>query len=165
MLPNCKVAFKRNRKYFRGELIDDKIIKPKQYAHLTDIPKFEKYVTLRFYIKKSKSNINHDQIIKDLNIDGILYLKIDEIPVEPTARKSNRGRPPRDITEKVYKVDKLDGSDKKILSKPIPDGLTIKAWEKEWFRIKNPLCLDCAKKCKQSARVEIIVCPKYTKRG
>ncbi|MFA5396714.1 MAG: hypothetical protein WC346_11975 [Methanogenium sp.] len=147
MVPNCKVAFKKNRKYFRGKLVDEKIIGPKQYMHLSDIPKFDKYITIKFYIRKSKADINLKSLLKKLEIDN-LYLLLDEISV--SSKKKT----------KVYKVTK-EKVDKSTLSVPLSADLTLRGWEKAWFKIKNKLCVDCTKKCKQSARVTIINCPFY----
>jgi len=42
-------------------------------------------------------------------------------------------------------------------------GKQLRTWEKEWFAVKNPICLKCEKKCKQSVHVEIIACPGHKK--
>jgi hypothetical protein len=165
-LKDCKVGFKRGRKYFRGELVSGKITKVKQVKHLSDIPKFGKYITIKFFIRKSKSNMNLDELLKTLNVDSTLYLLVDEIPVAVRVKKSRRrGKPDKVTGEKVYKVDKLPPVNKTELNTPISTDLSPTLWSREFFRIKNPLCLSCVKKCKQSARVSIIVCPPYKKKG
>jgi hypothetical protein len=35
-------------------------------------------------------------------------------------------------------------------------------WERGFFSKLNPLCLKCAKDCKQSSQVKIIVCPQFS---
>jgi hypothetical protein len=35
------------------------------------------------------------------------------------------------------------------------------AWEGSWFGKINSLCLKCAKDCKQSAKVKIVICPQF----
>jgi hypothetical protein len=160
-LPNCKVGFKRGRKYFKGELIDNRITKIKQVQHLGNIPKFDKYVTLRFYLKKAKADLTPDALFKELQIDGTLYLRVDEITVTPKVRKSRKHKEPE---VKIYKVDKVAKVDKSDLRKPISTDLTPAAWSKEFFRVKNYLCLGCTKRCKQSARVTVVHCPTYTKK-
>jgi hypothetical protein len=163
-LKDCRVAFKRNRKYYRGELVNGRIVKTKQYKHLGDIPKWEKYITIKFYLRKSKSSLNLSELYSKFCVDN-LYLLIEEIPVEQKVRKSNRGRPPETLKDNVIKVEKTPKADRISVSKPIPEGLSRKLWEKAWFKVKNPLCLSCVKKCKQSARVDIVVCPPYKKKG
>jgi hypothetical protein len=161
-LKDCKVAFKRGYKYFRGELVGGRIIKPKQYKHLSDIPKWNKYITIKFYIRKSKSNINLVGLYKQLDINS-LYLLMDEIPVAPRVRRTRKDKKIKEPKAKVYKVDKLSKEDRTTLSMPISADLTLKGWEKAWFKVKNKLCLDCVKKCKQSARVTIVTCPNFLK--
>jgi hypothetical protein len=164
MLPNCMVGFKRGYKYFRGELVDGKIIKSKHFKHLSDIPKWDKYVSIKFYIRKSKSKINLDELFKELEIDGSLNLLVDKIPVTPKVKKPRRGKVDKEPEAKVYKVEKTPKVDKATLSVPISADLTPKQWERQWFKVKNQLCLGCTKTCKQSARLVIVACPKYNKK-
>jgi hypothetical protein len=165
MLPNCKVGFKRGRKYFKGELVDGVITKPKQVRSLNTIPKFDKYVTIRFYNTKAKAKLNMDELFAALQIDGALYLMVDEIAVAPKVKKPRRGKPDKEPEQKVYKVEKPVKVDKAALAIPLSEDISPKAWSKEFFKIKNHLCLGCTKKCKQSARVTVVYCPKYTKKG
>lgn len=50
------------------------------------------------------------------------------------------------------KFDETDGSH-----------MSIREWEKKWWKDLNPKCIGCQKVCWQSAKAEILSCPQYIK--
>jgi len=157
MLPNCKVGFKRDRKYYRGELVDGTIVKPKAYPHLYDIPKWDKYITIKHYNRLAKAKLDFDQLFKDLKIDApTLYLLVEQV-TRPTGRSRKRNAEPKTKTVTVYKKSKE-------VPPEITEDMNPRQWERAWFKVKNEVCRACTKTCKQSARVIVSYCPQYEAR-
>ena len=54
-------------------------------------------------------------------------------------------------------IASLRASDKRFQGKNRAD----LDWTRKWFKETHPLCLKCARECKQSAKTKIIICPQF----
>jgi hypothetical protein len=138
MLEDYKLVFKSGYKYYTGKFINGKLKKGKEYKTLAEIPKFDKYLTFRRYLKFHKiKDVDPEQFMGNLNISS-LYVFDKSEEVQSTIESNNL--------------------------EPIDESASDKAWEKKWWKTKNPFCLGCEKKCKQSVYIKIVSCPFYKKK-
>jgi len=67
-----------------------------------------------------------------------------------------------DVILSTFGVERMYILDKDLVGNKEEDN--IKAIEKEWWKNTNKKCLECKKKCKQSDKVEILVCKSFERK-
>ena len=95
---------------------------------------------------------------KPLNNQVLTFLSAGDtkktLPGSPGVPKTAKAR--KIGTNKPAKLNRLQTAN---LKKMPSRGCRVETWEKWWFSVVNPVCVECKRSCKQSAMVRIISCP------
>lgn len=154
-----KVLVRKYAKWFVGTIENGKLIKDKEIRN-------QKLYKSRYdAVKWSKIDKKLDP--KNFGFDSLFVLneKIEESKQESVPVKKGRGRPKG--SKNKIKKDEPPKSKKVENNLEIYENMTDRKKEKKfeqwWWKSLNPKCKNCSKSCKQSSKVDLIVCPFYEK--
>ena len=95
---------------------------------------------------------------KPLNNQALTFIK-ENPRYHPTGVKPFAPERAKNTEIGISKPSKLNDLQKAILKVRPAETCRASVWEKWWFSVVNPVCVECKKTCKQSAMVRIISCP------
>jgi hypothetical protein len=131
------VIQKKNKKWFLGTWDEKNLVftREKTYVKINGSG-----------IKKEKLPIDIYEVVITSGPRGIIqaYAVKEEEVVKKRGRKPSPNAKPQ--------------KEDFITDENLSDGKKEKAFEKTWWKAKNPLCLKCKKSCKQSAMISLY-CP------
>lgn len=130
------VVYKRKTDWCTGKIDEGKLRKKKSLRVLSDATEKDEYYTLKQWLKATKSKEAAEDILAKYKVDR-LYIKKEKIPAPSLSKKA---------------------SPSKVKDPSVPKEPVYAPTEKEWWAKFNDLCLQCVKKCKQSAYVTIVSC-------
>ena len=72
---NAKIVYKKSNKWFTGTIKEDKLRKTKQINKLSDVTETQEYLTLKQWMKKTKTKGEAEEFLTKFKIQS-LYIKI-----------------------------------------------------------------------------------------
>ena len=91
---DANVVFKRDNKWYLGKITNDKLRKNKQIQKLSDVTDTQEYITLKKWLKDTKSTDIFDDLISKYKVTS-LYIKIEKKKINVEENKTK-------ITEKDW---------------------------------------------------------------
>ena len=80
---NAKIVYKKSNKWFTGTIKEDKLRKTKQINKLSDVTETQEYLTLKQWMKKTKTKGEAEEFLTKFKIQS-LYIKDVPIVFEKT---------------------------------------------------------------------------------